>query len=62
MRILDEIGLDRKDAEGFRLGPDRKTFVIPIEYLRCRDPTFQPCAQIIAENWRSIGRQRRPCT
>ena len=54
MQILDEIGLNKKDSEGFRLGPDGKTFLIPFEYAT-QDPTFQPCVQIIAENWKAIG-------
>ncbi len=31
-KLLDEMGMDKKDADGFRLGPDGKTFVIPIEH------------------------------
>ena len=31
-KLLDEIGLDKKDAEGFRIGPDGKTFEVFIEF------------------------------
>ena len=31
MKLLDAMGMDKKDADGFRLGPDGKTFTILIE-------------------------------
>jgi len=30
-KLLDEMGLDKKDSEGYRLGPDGKRFVIPFQ-------------------------------
>ena len=29
--LLDQMGLDKRDADGFRLGPDGETFVVPFE-------------------------------
>ena len=44
-KLLDEMGMDKKDADGFRLGPDGKTFVIPIEH-GAHAPDIAP-----APNW-----------
>lgn len=30
-KLLDEMGMDKKDKDGYRLGPDGKTFVIPFQ-------------------------------
>ena len=30
-KLLDEMGMDKKDADGYRLGPDGKTFIIPFQ-------------------------------
>jgi peptide/nickel transport system substrate-binding protein len=53
-QLLDDMGLNKRDAEGWRLGPDGKRFVIPIEYF----PHFEEItttAQLIAEYWKKIG-------
>jgi len=31
-RLLDEMGMSKRDAEGYRIGPDGKTFEFPIVY------------------------------
>ncbi len=54
MQLLDEMGMDKKGADGFRLGPDGKTFIVPFEYAPM-DPTFPPVIEIIAQNWNAIG-------
>jgi len=54
-QLLDEMGLDKRDAEGYRLGPDGKTFVIPFEY----EPgitDFTPVLEFVADQWKkNIG-------
>jgi peptide/nickel transport system substrate-binding protein len=55
-RLLDEMGLDKRDADGFRLGPDGKTFVIPIEH-GAHAPDISPAAELVAENLKSVGLQ-----
>ncbi|HET6485833.1 MAG TPA: ABC transporter substrate-binding protein [Spirochaetia bacterium] len=53
-KLLDEMGLNKKDADGFRLGPDGKRFTIPIEIQAYFD-TIPKCAEIVAENWKAVG-------
>jgi peptide/nickel transport system substrate-binding protein len=52
--LLDEMGLDKRDAEGFRLGPDGKTFTIVIEpHNDFWD--HGPVAQLAAQFWNKVG-------
>ena len=53
-KLLDEVGMDQRDGDGFRLTPDGQPFVIPFEYFTT-DPTFAPVAEILAENWKAVG-------
>ena len=53
-KLLDEMGMDKKDAEGFRLGPDGKTFVIPIEHA-AHAPDIAPGAELVAQHLKKIG-------
>ena len=53
-RLLDEAGLDQRDAQGFRLGPDGKTFEIPFEIaMHATDQV--PVTEMIAEYWKDVG-------
>jgi peptide/nickel transport system substrate-binding protein len=51
---LDAIGMDKFDSNGFRLGPDGKTFIINIEYLEMDGPRGK-MLEIIKENWEDVG-------
>jgi len=53
-RLLDEMGLDKRDAEGYRLGPDGKTFVIPFE-VAMNAPDIVPVTELVIEQWKKIG-------
>ena len=53
-RLLDEIGLDRKDGDGYRLGPDGKRFRIPFEIEDLSEDHI-PMAELIAEYWKKVG-------
>jgi peptide/nickel transport system substrate-binding protein len=53
-RLLDEMGLDRKDARGFRLGPDGKRFSIHFEVPDLSEDHI-PMSELIAEYWRNVG-------
>ena len=54
MKLLDTMGMDKKDADGFRLGPDGKTFTILIEpHNDFWD--HGPVAQLAAQFWNKIG-------
>ena len=53
-KILDQMGLDKRDAQGFRLGPDGKRFTVPIEIAAVFD-TFPKVAEMVAEFWKVVG-------
>ncbi len=53
-RILDEMGMDKRDADGWRLGPDGETFVIPFEHGGER-ADFTPVVELLIDSWREIG-------
>ncbi len=52
--ILDTIGLDQRDSEGWRLGPDGNTFIIPIEYADYA-PDMGPVAELLTEFFQAAG-------
>jgi peptide/nickel transport system substrate-binding protein len=53
-KLLDDMGLNKKDADGFRLGPDGKTFVIPIEH-GAHAPDIGPGAELVAQHLIKVG-------
>ena len=53
-KLLDDMGMNKKDAQGFRLGPDGKRFDIPIE-LQAHFDTLPKTAEIVAENLKAVG-------
>lgn len=53
-KLLDEMGLDKRDADGFRLGPDGKTFVIPFETGAQRADQI-PTLELLVAFWKKIG-------
>lgn len=53
-QLLDEMGLDRRDAEGWRLGPDDKRFVFPLEVTPL-DADIVPVAELMVEYCRVLG-------
>jgi peptide/nickel transport system substrate-binding protein len=52
--LLDEMGMDEKDGEGFRLGPDGETFVIPIECAN-HAPDIIPVCELLVEHFKEIS-------
>lgn len=52
-QLLDEMGLDKRDADGWRLGPDGERFVIPIE-TQDRLGNIRKY-ELITEYWRDLG-------
>ena len=52
--LLDEMGLDKKDADGLRLGPDGKVFEVPFELAKDADDLV-PATELIVEYWNAIG-------
>lgn len=55
MKLLDEMGMDKKDADGNRLGPDGKTFVFPLEVQKGYTPEQTPLCELLVEYWADIG-------
>lgn len=53
-RILDEIGLDRKDADGFRLGPDGEQFQLVFE-IREGAADWEKMGELITADLEAIG-------
>jgi len=53
-KLLDEMGLNKKDADGFRLGPDGKTFEIPFEIAKY-SPDHAPVTEMTVEFWKALG-------
>ena len=53
-RLLDEMGLDQTDSDGWRLGPDGKRFRIPFEVADLSE-NHVPLAELVAEYWKDVG-------
>lgn len=53
-KLLDDMGLAKKDGEGYRLGPDGKRFTIPFE-IQDLSEDHLPMGELIAEYWKKVG-------
>ncbi len=53
-KLLDEMGMDKKDADGYRLGPDGKTFEIPFENSMDASD-IGPVTEAVIEMWKKVG-------
>lgn len=54
--LLNEMGLNKKDGEGWRLRPDGKRLVLLFEY--CENPSWgAPFYELIKEYWEGVGVQ-----
>jgi peptide/nickel transport system substrate-binding protein len=53
-KLLDEMGLDKKDADGMRMGPDGKTFTLQIFHGGWH-PDFDPTMELVAEQLKKVG-------
>jgi peptide/nickel transport system substrate-binding protein len=53
-KLLDEIGLTNKDANGFRTGADGKALTILLEH-GAHAPDLAPVAEVVAEDLKKIG-------
>ncbi len=52
--LLDEMGLDERDASGYRLGPDGETLQFEIEYNDIETPKT-PSVELVAQYWQEVG-------
>ncbi len=55
-RLLDEMGLDKRDNQGYRLRPDGKRLSIVIEFTDTEGPKGA-IAEVAATHWEAIGIQ-----
>jgi len=53
-QLLDEMGLDQRDADGFRIGPDGNTFTLPIEHA-AHAPDIAPAIDILVQQLKAVG-------
>ena len=53
-RILDELGFDKRDANGIRLGPDGKPIFFLFQF-GSNWPQFGDVGQVVADYWKEIG-------
>ena len=52
--LLDEMGLDKRDKDGFRLRPDGKTLVLSID-MTDWFPEWTDTAELAADHWNKVG-------
>lgn len=52
--LLDEMGLSKRDAEGYRLGPDGKTFIVPFE-IAMLAPDIVPVTELVVAYLKDVG-------
>jgi peptide/nickel transport system substrate-binding protein len=53
--LLDELGLDKKDSDGFRLRKDGKTLELLIEYTTNIDSPAADVIALVAQHWKAVG-------
>ena len=53
-KLLDAVGLKKRDAEGYRLGPDGKRFTILFE-IPGASVEHLPITETVAEYWKKVG-------
>jgi peptide/nickel transport system substrate-binding protein len=53
-RLLDEMGLDKRSADGWRLGPDGEVFDVPFE-IAAHAPDIPPVAELAVEFLKAVG-------
>jgi peptide/nickel transport system substrate-binding protein len=53
-RLLDEVGLDQRDNDGWRLAPDGERFEINLE-VSAHLPDTVPANELIAEHYKAVG-------
>jgi len=53
-QLLDQVGLNKRDSEGWRLGPDGKRFEIPFEVPQLMG--FEaPMTEMVIDFWKKVG-------
>ncbi|GAI37620.1 unnamed protein product, partial [marine sediment metagenome] len=53
-QLLDEMGMDKRDKDGWRLGPDGNTFVIPFDQAAAM-ADWIPATELVVESFKALG-------
>jgi peptide/nickel transport system substrate-binding protein len=53
--LLDEMGMDQRDGEGFRLGIDGQPFTFPLEVRQGYTPEQDALCELLVEYWQDVG-------
>jgi peptide/nickel transport system substrate-binding protein len=53
--LLDEMGMDQRDADGWRIGLDGNTFVFPLEARQGYTPEQDAVCELLVEYWQDVG-------
>lgn len=53
-RLLDEMGLDARDPEGYRLRPDGERLLFTVEYFDLETPKT-PNVELVSQHWHEVG-------
>jgi peptide/nickel transport system substrate-binding protein len=53
-KILDEMGMDKRDRNGWRLAPNGQPFTLNIEFFRVNE-NLVPATELVASYWQAIG-------
>jgi peptide/nickel transport system substrate-binding protein len=53
-QLLDAIGMDKRDADNFRLGPDGNPFLLEIAYA-VLTAEFDPVAELLSQQIQAVG-------
>ncbi len=54
-QLLDEAGLDKRDADGFRLRPDGERLQLLLECYPSEEGASIDVFDVVANNWRAVG-------
>jgi len=54
-RLLDAVGLTKRDKNGFRIGPDGKPMLILVEFSQERYGAVRTALELIKEYWEAVG-------
>ncbi|MEZ4868836.1 MAG: ABC transporter substrate-binding protein [Caldilineaceae bacterium] len=54
-QLLDEMGLDQRDADNWRLRPDGEQLAILIEYTTNIDSPIEDVLPLVVDHWQAVG-------
>ncbi len=53
-RLLDEMGLEERNEEGWRIGPNGKVLTLNIEFFEV-NPSLTPTTELVVSYWKQLG-------